>query len=1288
MTIFATASFTSALAGAPPQGTLAALLLAQAEAAPRAVALIEGEARLTTSDLVDRASRVAAQLIAAGAVNDTVVGLFAEPSAALITGLWGIVLSGAAYLPLAPDYPEERLRLMIEDSRLRIVLCQARFAATVETFAPPGTTVVVIEDALAAGGEDLSRRAPALSGPRDLAYVIYTSGSTGRPKGVMIEQASIVGQLRWLAREHGLVPGQILLQKTPISFDAGQWELLAPALGVTIVVAPPGAHRDPDLLIDLVVSHGVTLLQVVPTLLRALVETERLDRCHTLARVFSGGEALSNGLARATLDALPWASLINLYGPTECTINSSSWRVEPSALSDPAASVSIGRPVADTTYHVLDADRRPVAPGAVGELWIGGAQLARGYLHRPDLTADRFILDPFRPGVADARLYRSGDLVFAAPDGAVQFVGRADDQVKIRGFRIELDEVRLAIEAHDWVKTAVVVAQDDARGDKNLIAYVELSPREAALMDQGRAGAHHQSKASRLQVRAQLSNPGLKRDAELDGLVSIDLPGDQASPAQRRRAFARKTYRFFEGGAAALTEVEALLRPKPVLVAPRAPEGVSLSELGTLLREFGQHHSPERLLPKYAYASPGALYAVQLHLEITGVTGLADGTYYYHPVDHRLVRVAKATSSAPGVTVHLVGRRPAISAVYRSNVQEVLELEAGHLLGLFDDVLGEQGLAIGTPAEHHPVAAALTTSQDDVYLGAFPLTSLGAPAQARHLVAHVQSLDGRLEGLTPGQHRLGADGAFVRVAEGQIERKHVIAINQQVYDRASFGLTLTSDNPQAWLRYIELGRWLQRLQQNGLSLGLMSSGYSSRTSEDLPSARRIAALLGREVGASYFCVGGRLSQSQIDSQGMNEDAVHMQGPAELIAADLRRLLPPYMAPSRLVILDALPLTANGKVDRKALEARRDLLGGTDARPHVAPRTPGEETIEAIWRTALKRDQVSVEDDFFALGGNSLTAVSLIHRINAALGARLKLQALFEAPTIAALARKVEAGEEHQASRAAPLRAHGTGRPVFCWPGLGGYPMNLRALARGLGGERRVFGLQALGINAGEVPHGDIQAMAAADIETLRKIQPSGPYTLWGYSFGARVAFETAYQLEQAGETVEALHLIAPGSPRLDLPATPAGPRYDNPSYQAILFSVYAGALDHPDLAAWQVEVRDDASLAAFVSARFGLDADLAVRIAAIVRATYQFRYSFEELDRRRIAAPVTLIKARGDDYAFIEGVSGYSATPPRVIELDVDHYALLKPDGVAALARALAEPARIVPIPIRVVEEV
>jgi thioesterase domain-containing protein/acyl carrier protein len=663
---------------------------------------------------------------------------------------------------------------------------------------------------------------------------------------------------------------------------------------------------------------------------------------------------------------------------------------------------------------------------------------------------------------------------------------------------------------------------------------------------------------------------------------------------------------------------------------------------------------------------------VQLHIEAVGLTGLPDGAYYYHPARHHLVKLSPASPGAlNGAKLHLVGRKSAISAVYRNNVQEVLELEAGHMLGLLDKVLGEQGLGLGTPRRRTPLADILSDGDDTIYLGAYPLRA-HAPAKPQpHLSIHVQSLDGRLEGLAAGQHRWTDEGGLDAVADGQIERKHVIAINQQVYDRASFGLTLASDNPRTWLRYIDLGRKLQHLQMNDLALGLMSSGYSSKSGHDLPSARRIASLLGRPIGASYFCVGGRVSQAQLDSEGMNEDAVHMSGPAELIAADLRRLLPPYMTPSRLVILDALPLTANGKVDRKALEARRDLLGQVSDRPHVAPRTPAEETIEAIWRAALKLDQVSIEDDFFALGGNSLAAVSLIHRVNAALGVQLKLQALFEAPTIAALARAAIDTAPPQASRAAPLRPRGTGRPIFCWPGLGGYPMNLRALAQGLGDQRPVFGLQALGINPGETPFADIEAMAAADVAALRQVQPTGPYTLWGYSFGARVAFEAAFQLEQAGEAVEALHLIAPGSPRLDLPAEPPGARYDNPAYQAILFSVFAGALNHPALEAWRTSVHDDASLAAFVSQRFGLDADLAVRIAAIVRTTYQFRYTFEELRRRRITAPVTLFKARGDDYAFIEGEHGYAVQPPTVVELDIDHYALLKPAGVEAMRAAL-----------------
>ncbi|WP_143664669.1 amino acid adenylation domain-containing protein, partial [Streptomyces sp. NRRL B-24572] len=346
---------------------------------------------------------------------DQRVGVHVEPSLELMIGTWGVVLSGGAYVPLSPEYPEERLRYMIEDSGARIVLTQDRFRDRVEELAPPGTTVVVIGDV---PPSQAPLPAPA---PYDLAYVIYTSGSTGKPKGVMVEHRSIVSQMEWMAAEHRLGPGETVVQKTPMSFDAAQWEILAPAVGARVAMGPPGVYRDPEGLIDTVRRHGATMLQCVPTLLQALVDTERLASCTSLRRVCSGGEILSRNLAVQVLGELPDAELVNLYGPTECTINASSHTVDRATVADGPAAIPIGRPAHGTTFHIRD-----------GELCIGGVQVARGYLDRPELTAERFITSE-----TGERLYRTGDLAHLNEDGTVQFAGRADNQIKLRGFRVE-----------------------------------------------------------------------------------------------------------------------------------------------------------------------------------------------------------------------------------------------------------------------------------------------------------------------------------------------------------------------------------------------------------------------------------------------------------------------------------------------------------------------------------------------------------------------------------------------------------------------------------------------------------------------------------------------------------------------------------------------------------------------------------------------------------------------------------------------------------------------------------
>jgi amino acid adenylation domain-containing protein len=1255
------------------QSVLPGLLREQARRRPDDTAVISGEDRLTYRELLLGASELSGFMEYLGVRADDCVGLYVEPSLDLLVGAWGILFAGGAYLPLSPEYPQDRIRYMVQDSRTRVIITQEHLAERLKDFVPTGTKVVTLTEA-----QGFAAARPTGPAPRDLAYVIYTSGSTGRPKGVMIEHRSVVSQMRWMRDCGHLGEHTTVLQKTPMSFDAAQWEILASAVGAQVVMGTPGIYRDPEALTAAVDAYAVTTLQCVPTLLQALLDTPGFSRCTTLRRVFSGGEALSRKLATAFFEELPWSSLINLYGPTECTINATAFLVDPAALGEGPGAVPIGIPADNTQCFILDENLVPVDIGESGELYIGGIQLARGYLNQPEQTRERFIPSPFVP---TQRLYRTGDLASWRPDGTISFSGRADNQVKLRGYRIELEEIALAIEEHAWVKRAAAVVTDDERtGFQNLVACIELDPKEAALMDQGSHGAHHQSKASKLQVRAQLSDPGLRDPAELHGRPVTPLPGKRESEQQRRTVFARKSYRFYEGGDTTRNDLLELLAPRPASDLSRSLQELTFSELGQVLRWFGQYRSDERLLPKYAYASPGALYATQMYLEASGVAGLDAGMYYYHPVDHALVRIGEAPKdSGSRLLVHFSGKRRAIEPVYRNNIQEVLEFEAGHMVGVFEEALLPHGLGI-LPGTYEPSAKKrMDVADEDYYLGTFEICPAGGAPRADLTEVYVQIHPGRVKGMRAGQYRY-ANGELEYISDDIVQARHVIAINQKVYEQAAFGITAVSRQDREWLEYISLGTRLHHLQRNGLRIGLMSSGYSSKSGCPLPAARRMDDILssrGITPAASYFFIGGKVSDEQIRSEGMHEDAVHMKGPAEMIKDELALSLPDYMIPNRVLVLDELPLTANGKVDHKILAASDRVRSAGTATAYVAPATRTEHWLADQWGRALRLEKVSVQDEFFASGGNSLTAVMLVNKINREFGTQLPLQVVFECPVLGDLAARIESHTGEPSSRMVPLGHQKSGSPVFCWPGLGGYPMNLRTLALEAALGRPFYGIQASGVNPGEVPFPTIGEMAAADIVEIRRIQPNGPYTLWGYSFGARVAFETAWQLEQCGEQVEDLLLICPGNPKVrqdDGQRFGRDASYANPAYVAILFSVFSGSIGGPDLERCLGETTDEDSFVSFVHGLLpGLDKPWISRITRIVGETFEFEYSFRELSERRLNAPVTIFRATGDDYSFLEGCSGYSAAPPVVVDLKGDHYSVLKERGVAELASAIRE---------------
>ncbi|MBT2370217.1 amino acid adenylation domain-containing protein [Streptomyces sp. ISL-10] len=458
---------------AMPAGTVHGAFAEQVRRTPDATALIHDGERTTYAELQERAEALAHRLIAHGVGPESIVAVAVPRSAPTLVALLGVLKAGAAYLPVDVDYPADRVRYMLADSGARTVV------ATEESWARlpelDGVTRIVLGD----GREDVPAAPAAVCvQPDSVAYLMYTSGSTGRPKGVAVTHRAVVGQLSWTAERFGFGPGERVLHQYSTSFDPSVQEIFAPLLtGGTVVIARPDGHRDPAYLAELIRGEQVTNVDLVPSLYSALLaEDTGTPWWSSLRRAFSGGEALPVPLARRWRERTG-VPLFNVYGPTEAVIQVTSWE----AGSEPGeeGTVPIGRPVWNTRLYVLDRYLRPVAEGEPGELYIAGAQLARGYHGRTALTAERFVADPF--GGPGERMYRTGDMVQFSGDGVLTYMGRTDHQVKIRGNRVELGEIEARLRDEPAVGDVVVVARDDDRGVKQLVAY--LAPAAGATLD-------------------------------------------------------------------------------------------------------------------------------------------------------------------------------------------------------------------------------------------------------------------------------------------------------------------------------------------------------------------------------------------------------------------------------------------------------------------------------------------------------------------------------------------------------------------------------------------------------------------------------------------------------------------------------------------------------------------------------------------------------------------------------------------------------------------------------------
>lgn len=845
-----------------PSGLLHDGFFQQAQKTPEAIAISTRDRTFTYQELSRLACQVGHQLRELGTKPDELVAVVMEKGWEQVVAVLGILASGAAYLPIDPEMPSERRAYLLENGDVKVAISQSKLQDKVDF---PATIAVIVPD-----GNDVAGRPDTLlesrQTPANLAYVIYTSGSTGKPKGVAIAHRSALNTIADINQRFQVGTDDRVLALSSLSFDLSVYDIFGTlAAGATLVIPSAEVAKDPAHWAELVERDRVTLWNSVPALMQLFVDyiDSRPDlQASSLRSVLLSGDWLPLTLPPQIKAISPEATVMSLGGATEASIWSIYYPIE---AIDPAwTSIPYGRPLLNQHFYVLNSCLEPCPLWVTGQLYIGGIGLAEGYWKDPEKTAASFIIHP----ETGERLYRTGDLGRYLPDGNIEFLGREDFQLKIRGYRIEAGEVESAIAQHPQVRNAIVTSVSERRGKEQLVAYIVSdtdAPQETT--PETSENGLVLDPVARLEFR--LEQRGIRT---LEGNAEIELPASQLDEVQRQAYLHRQSYRHY------------LQDPLPL---------TDFAQLLNCLRPLQLEGSP---LPKYRYPSAGHLYPVQTYIYVKPgrIEGLAGGTYYYHPVKHRLVLLSKEARldrdiysytnceifDRAAFALFSIGTLSAIAPLYGEFARDFCLLEAGYVGQLLSEECHRYNIglcAIGDPIDAKVLSDVFQLTDDNILLHGF------------------------------------------------------------------LGGAIAPEQKQQWLQ----------------------------------------------------------PQATNEEETAEKPLSFEQALREIVAARL----PDYMVPSAFVFLDELPLTANGKVNRKALPSPQFQPSKTI---YAAPRNGQEELLVQIWQDVLEVDRVGIHENFFELGGNSLQATQILTRIREALpSADLSLRQLLNAATVAELAEVIE-----------------------------------------------------------------------------------------------------------------------------------------------------------------------------------------------------------------------------------------------------------------------------------------
>jgi len=966
-----------------------------ADIQPDATAVVFDGNATSYGELNTRANQLANHLVAQGIGRGDMVGVYLERCTDMLTATLAVLKTGAAYVPLDPSFPDDRISFMMSDAGMVAVIVD-----TSQPVALPATESRIIDLNAIDLTSESSELVNGFEEPGELAYMIYTSGSTGLPKGVQLPHQAVVNFLCTMKRRPGLNPDDVMVAVTTLSFDIAVLELFLPLLaGATVVIASRDDAADGQKLSALISNSKATVMQATPATWRVLLN-ENWDGNTSQGgmKVLCGGEALPRSLADRLLNT--GVELWNMYGPTETTIWSSVAKIEREGP------VTIGKPIGNTQMYILDDNLNPVPNGVPGELCIGGDGLAVGYFNRDELTAEKFIPNPFGAG----RIYKTGDLARYLPDGDIECLGRNDHQVKVRGYRMELGEIESALTAHPAVKESVVTAHEYREGDTRLVAYVVTD--ENGITDE----QIEQWKGEHLEQWKDLWEGAYVEGGEVvDPRFNISGWNSSFSgepiPAEDMRAWVDST----------VARIEAL-KPRRVL------------EIGAGTGLFVSRVAPGTEAYVATDFSPASITAIQglaeryddlSHVEAVqapadDLSALGDKKFDT-VIINSVVQYFPDAAYLKNVLNELAGRIENGGRIFIGDVRNLSQLQYFHTAVQMAHAVADDKQADTLEQLSQRIRQRVEQEEELLFNAAF-FEELQKNNPRISSVSYQIKDNGQYNELTGFRfdvtlHIVGsAVTASPQTVDWQTHNVSFDTLAGIVADAGDSGVLITN---------IPDGRLARETVLTGLlsSSPEMTVGDACKqlgTADDSITPAGFFALCAANnwqaetiaTNAGYFnaWIGTQSGSAGLGSlltgEELHNDPMAGRLQRSLVPAlrdSLKQRLPDYMVPGVYSILEDFPLTPNGKIDRKALPVPEAQI----TQSYVPPESDTEKALAAIWEDILGIGQVGIDDDFFDLGGHSLLATQLISRIRDGLNVNLPLNALFESPTVRGLTQAVE-----------------------------------------------------------------------------------------------------------------------------------------------------------------------------------------------------------------------------------------------------------------------------------------